>query len=157
MKLVIPSFDGDYFFLSNFYEFPVTYPVHDRPVVMPTNEHAFQAAKYKTMDPDYPLAQVDYFEAVAKASTPGEAKKLGRSVKIDPVKWDDIKIDVMKEVCWNKFKDDQMKSLLLATGPAMLVEGNTWGDTFWGRSNGRGYNMLGVILMEIRGYWRNNE
>lgn len=155
-KLIIHKFEGNYFFLSNFYEFPVEYSVHYRPVALKTNEHAFQAAKYKAMDPDYPLAQVDYFEAVAKAKTPGEAKGLGRKVKINTEKWDSIKIDVMREVCWNKFQDEKMKELLLATGPAMLVEGNTWGDTYWGRSNGRGYNMLGVILMEIRGYWRNS-
>jgi len=157
MTYVIPKFEGDYFFLSNFYEFPVEYNIYDRPVSLKTNEHAFQAAKYKAMDADYPLAQADYFESVVKADTPGEAKGLGHKVKIDTGKWDSLKIDVMREVCWNKFKNDRMKSLLLATGPAMLVEGNTWDDVFWGRCNGKGYNMLGVILMEIRGYWRINE
>lgn len=24
---------------------------------------------------------------------------------------------------------------------------------FWGRVDGKGYNKLGVILMEVRGYW----
>lgn len=158
MTFVISSFTGDYSFLSNFYEFPVKYSVSDfRPVVMPTNEHAFQAAKYKAMDRDYPLAQVDYFESVANVSTPGEAKQLGRKVKIATGLWNDIKIEVMREVCWNKFRHDDMKHLLLSTGPAMLVEGNDWNDHYWGRCGGKGYNMLGVILMEIRGYWRNNE
>ena len=41
----------------------------------------------------------------------------------------------------------------------MLVEGNDWGDKFWGRcldkSTGKmvGLNTLGVILMEERGLW----
>jgi ribA/ribD-fused uncharacterized protein len=154
VNLVVPKFEGNHFFLSNFYEFPVEYPVHDQIKVLRTNEHAFQAAKYKAMDEDWPLKQAEYFESVVKAKTPGEAKGLGRKVKIDAAKWDSIKIDVMREVCWNKFKDESMKALLLSTGPAMLVEGNTWGDKFWGRCDGHGYNMLGVILMEIRGYWK---
>jgi predicted NAD-dependent protein-ADP-ribosyltransferase YbiA (DUF1768 family) len=39
----------------------------------------------------------------------------------------------------------------------MLVEGNNHGDTFWGRVDGKGYNMLGVILMELRGIYREKE
>jgi predicted NAD-dependent protein-ADP-ribosyltransferase YbiA (DUF1768 family) len=39
------------------------------------------------------------------------------------------------------------------------VEGNTWGDKYWGRcldtATGKmvGLNKLGVLLMEERGYW----
>ena len=39
---------------------------------------------------------------------------------------------------------------LLATGKATLVEGNSWGDTFWGVCRGKGKNMLGKILMRVR-------
>ena len=31
-----------------------------------------------------------------------------------------------------------------------LVEGNTWNDTLWGVCEGKGRNILGIILMEIR-------
>ena len=40
--------------------------------------------------------------------------------------------------------------LLLATGDAKIVEGNTWGDVFWGVCNGVGENHLGEILMKVR-------
>lgn len=43
-----------------------------------------------------------------------------------------------------------MRARLLETGDAMLIEGNTWGDTFWGVCNGQGLNVLGNLLMEIR-------
>lgn len=39
---------------------------------------------------------------------------------------------------------------LLATGNCHLVEGNNWGDYFWGSVNGHGENHLGRILMDIR-------
>ena len=32
----------------------------------------------------------------------------------------------------------------------MLIEGNEWGDTFWGTCDGIGENHLGKILMRIR-------
>ena len=33
---------------------------------------------------------------------------------------------------------------------ARLVEGNKWGDQFWGMCRGYGLNRLGGILMQIR-------
>ena len=35
-------------------------------------------------------------------------------------------------------------------GICILVEENTWGDSFWGTVNGRGENQLGQILMDVR-------
>ena len=44
-----------------------------------------------------------------------------------------------------------LKMRLLATGDAVLVEGNTWNDVVWGvNQNGVGENHLGKILMRIR-------
>lgn len=44
------------------------------------------------------------------------------------------------------------KLMLLATGDAVLKEGNTWNDVFWGVSlkTGQGENNLGKILMRVR-------
>ena len=39
---------------------------------------------------------------------------------------------------------------LLATGDAELIEGNTWGDRYWGIVNGAGENRLGTLLMDRR-------
>jgi predicted NAD-dependent protein-ADP-ribosyltransferase YbiA (DUF1768 family) len=39
---------------------------------------------------------------------------------------------------------------LLATGNRPLIEGNDWGDTFWGQVDGRGENHLGELLLKIR-------
>ena len=41
---------------------------------------------------------------------------------------------------------------LLATGDAELIEANTWNDRVWGvdRETGRGQNLLGRALMQVR-------
>ena len=40
--------------------------------------------------------------------------------------------------------------MLLATGEEYLVEGNTWGDKYWGVCGGIGLNHLGKLLMQVR-------
>ena len=61
------------------------------------------------------------------------------------------KIDIMYNICKAKFtQNETLKTKLLKTGDAMLIEGNTWGDKIWGQVNGVGENNLGKILMRIR-------
>lgn len=58
----------------------------------------------------------------------------------------------MYTVCLAKFtQKPELEAMLLATGDKVLVEGNTWGDTEWGVCDGVGKNLLGKILMRIRG------
>lgn len=133
----IDRFTGDYFFLSNFYKAKTCY----QGIVYPTSEHAFQAAK--TLDP---------FGRrwIAAQGSPSMAKKLGRATILRP-NWDDIKIAVMLEVLIGKFNGHQnLADALVATGDAELVEGNDWGDRFWGTSGGSGRNVLGKLLMYLR-------
>lgn len=80
---------------------------------------------------------------------PYEAKKYGRALNLRG-DWDEIKLGVMKWGLKKKFSQPKFKDLLLATGNQELIEGNTWGDTFWGVCNGVGENHLGKLLMEIR-------
>jgi hypothetical protein len=87
--------------------------------------------------------------AITDAPTPGESKKLGRRC---PVRedWEEIKLSVMEELVRSKFSNPKLSQKLLETNDKLLVEGNTWGDTFWGVCNGRGENHLGKILMKVR-------
>lgn len=134
---MIDSFDGFYRFLSNFYLYSITVDG----VNYPSTEHAFQAAK--TNDPTEKFA-------IANASTPGKAKRIGRKVKLRP-DWESVKIQVMTDLVRQKFsKDRDLRQKLLDTGDEELVEGNRWGDRFWGISGGSGDNWLGQILMQIR-------
>jgi len=82
--------------------------------------------------------------------SPNEAKRLGRRVNLRK-DWEDIKIDIMYEINVAKFtQNENLKEMLLKTGSAKLVEGNTWHDTFWGVCNGAGRNELGKILERVR-------
>lgn len=132
----INFFEGDYYFLSNFYPCTIEYMGE----LWPSTEHAFQAAK--TLDPTDQLT-------IRMAGTPGLAKRLGRKVPLR-ADWEEIKDAVMIEVCTKKFSQPEFAVRLLATDPAVLIEGNTWGDRYWGVAGGRGQNKLGLILMSIR-------
>jgi len=122
--------------LSNFY--PATVGLHD--IEYPTVEHAYQAAK--GIGPESR-------KYVREAPTPGEAKRRGRDI-LHRGDWEDLKLSVMENLLRQKFANDPLRSMLLATGNEELVEGNNWGDRFWGRCNGEGENRLGELLMKIR-------
>lgn len=162
MTYVIPKFEDEYHFLSNFHNSPITIkPANMGELVFPTGEHMFQALKYKAAYSDgsdyYKERDLKYVKQVISHEEPNWAKKIGRTVTIDTEKWDRIKIDMMRQTVWEKFaQHSDLRERLLDTGPAMLVEGNTWGDKFWGRVDGAGFNMLGCILMEVRGAYRWN-
>ena len=139
---MIFEFDGDYAFLSNFYEAPCDYEgIH-----YPTVEHAFQAAK--TLD-------INGRKAIAAAPTPGKAKRMGRSVVLRP-DWEEVKVDVMRDCLRSKFRNTNLRRLLLATGDEELMEGNFWHDNVWGNclceecQDTPGRNMLGMLLMDLR-------
>ena len=134
---VIDSFSGEFEFLSNFYPADITY----EGIFYFTNEHAFQAAKTFNL-----IEKM----AISAMETPGKAKRAGREVTLRP-DWEDVKYNIMKEICYIKFGSNlSLRYNLLQTGDAELIEGNTWNDTCWGVCNGVGTNWLGQILMEIR-------
>jgi ribA/ribD-fused uncharacterized protein len=133
----IDVFTGPYFFLSNFSESPVEFEGDTYPTV----EHAYAAAK--TQDPNER-------ERFRFATTPGEAKRIGRNVALRSG-WDDMRVEVMRGLLEKKFAlHNELALKLLSTGEAELVEGNTWGDRFWGVCRGQGRNQLGQLLMHRR-------
>lgn len=72
--------------------------------------------------------------------------------------WEKVKDDVMREAVRAKFtQNEHLKKTLLSTGDAALVE-HTVNDSYWGDGgNGKGKNMLGKILMEIREEIKNDK
>ena len=137
---MITSFSDDFEFLSNFYPSPITI----ENTLFPTVEHAFQS--FKSTNPSD-------MQRIANIKTPGQAKRLGRKIEVRK-DWKLVKINVMRLCLKLKFANPVLKEKLLATGDAVLIEGNNWGDTFWGQTNkdGKwiGKNMLGILLMELR-------
>jgi len=133
----ITRFAGEYSFLSNFHPSPVEWMGFK----VETVEHAFQLAK--TLDREAR-------RAIAQASTPAKAKRLGRDVQLRPG-WEESKSALMGALLVQKFtRHLDLAQALLSTGQVELVEGNDWGDTFWGVCGGRGRNQLGHQLMEVR-------
>lgn len=125
--------------LSNFASFPIE--VHGR--VWATSEHFFHGQKY---------AGTDWEERVRATAAPWEAAELGRRRDL-PLRpdWERVKIDVMRVALRAKFTQHPvLRDLLVSTGGRRLIE-HTGNDSFWGNGGtGRGRNMLGILLAELR-------
>lgn len=150
---VVTEFRGEYAFLSNFFEGRFCW----RGIDFPTGEHAFSYAKTGFLKPVTESKMRAYERSILEAPTPAKAKYHGRSLPLDVDEWDKRKVQYMREIVHARFANDlsgqALAGKLINTGAMLLVEGNDWGDTFWGRCKGKGFNTLGAILMEERGYW----
>jgi len=139
----INIFDGENAFLSNFLERIITFDNKK----FRTNEHAFQWKKTLNSHEQ---------SLIQNAKTPGQSKREGRNCTLRK-DWEQIKKQVMFDIVMAKFSQHQdLKAKLLATGDAILIEGNVWHDNTWGNCtcnrciNIKGQNLLGLILMQVR-------
>lgn len=133
------STTGDYGYMSNF----AHYPVVMNGKTYRTSEHYFQSQKFIGTNVE---------SKIRETKSPKEAAKLGRSRDYPLRKdWQSVKVNVMKLVVLAKFQQNEdIAKLLVETGDAKLVE-HTENDSYWGDGgNGKGKNMLGQILMEVR-------
>lgn len=143
----IESFQGEYRWLSNFWPCNILY----EEFIYPSVENAYQAAKTLSFSKEpYLFGHVETnLRKPFTLCSAAEAKKLGRQVAIRS-DWEEIKLSVMKSLSREKYKHVTLRQHLIDTGDAELIEGNTWGDTYWGVCKGVGENHLGRILMKIR-------
>ena len=133
----IAEFQGEYRFLSNFYPAVVEF----EGITYPHVEGAYQSAK--TLD-------MNERRRIAAIADPAEAKRAGRALKYRD-DWEAVKFDVMETCVRYKFTHHpELRAKLLATGNALLEEGNNWGDRIWGVVDGVGENRLGKLLMKVR-------
>lgn len=133
---MIKVFDGEYAFLSNFYERKVEY----NGITYGSSEAAFQAQKTKNTEERLQFATL----------TPMQSKRKGRKVALRS-DWEEVKLAEMYHIVLAKFtQNPDLAEMLIATGDEELVEGNYWHDTFWGVCEGEGLNYLGKILMKVR-------
>lgn len=124
-------------FLSNFYPCVIQYGRF----TFQSSECAYMSAKREDVE----------WKEFCESNPPAVVKKKSRTIKLR-ADWDRIKIQVMFDVLRLKFAIPELRDKLLATGDQQLIEGNTWGDTFYGVDvrTGIGRNFLGRILMKIR-------
>lgn len=135
VDLPIAGFSGEFRFLSNFWPAKV---VLDG-VSYPSTENAYQAAKTDGL-----------LREPFVSCTASQSKRLGRDVAMR-ADWSAVKLDVMRDLIEQKFAPGTaLSAQLMATNHRLLVEANTWGDTFWGQCNGKGHNHLGRLLMVQR-------
>lgn len=135
----ITEFENEYYFLSNFYEVSIEYDG----LTYGSSEAAFQAQKCMTNEEKLAFTK----------HNPDESKIAGKRVNLRS-DWEEVKIRIMEEILRAKFtQHEDIAQKLINTGERDLIEGNDWGDIFWGADihTGEGDNHLGKILMKIRG------
>lgn len=138
-------YEQDFYVLSNFSAFNLEW----KGLTFPTSEHAYHWEKFT---PNY-TALRDY---IRQAPSAHEAFKLAeRNKHCRREDWDDVKVDVMRDILRAKAQQHPyVMRKLLATGDRELVE-NSWRDGFWGWGPHRdGQNMLGKLWMQVRSEMR---
>lgn len=116
-------------------------------VEYPTAEHAYQAGK-----PRKPEVR-DWILAAPSPSLVAMAAHGLYTWDIVPG-WSKIKFDRMRGVLSAKFtQHEDLRMLLISTQNALIQETprtDTSVNRTWGIVNGKGKNMLGILLMELR-------
>lgn len=133
-------YEQDFYVLSNFSAFILQWKGRR----FDTSEAAYHWEKF----PDAPAVQ----DLIFDSPSAHEAFKLAeRNKHLRRPDWDEVKIDVMREILRAKANQHEyVRRKLLATGDRILVE-DSWRDSYWGWGPNRaGQNMLGKLWMEVR-------
>ncbi|HTH72286.1 MAG TPA: NADAR family protein [Candidatus Pristimantibacillus sp.] len=144
----VERFRGEHFFLSNMY--PLAVPISSEVgLLVPTSEHAYQSAKFVDPEAQYLIASLETGKEAKRAAH--RLEEQGAVLRAD---WDVAKAGIMLTIVRDKFtRNADIAEMLLATGNEELVEGNPWGDRFWGVDpvgSRNGLNHMGKILMIVR-------
>lgn len=128
---------------SNLYRRPIQFEGE----TFPTSEHAYQAGKAR---------KPEVREWVLAAPSPALVAMAAHGLYYWDIApgWSQTKFDRMRGVLRAKFtQHEDLKELLLSTGSARLIESTRVDNEvnrLWGEVNGKGRNMLGQFLMELR-------
>lgn len=131
-------FRDKYYFLSNMYPCKIEMIINGQKVQFKCVESAFQAQKNLSLASTF--AKLNGFEA----------KKLGRKITITSPDWKKERLIAMKNVLLAKFTQNPLLKEKLLKVEESIIEENTWNDTFWGICNGKGENVLGKMLQDIK-------
>jgi ribA/ribD-fused uncharacterized protein len=128
---------------SNLYRRPIIFEGRE----YLTAEHAYQAGK---------PSKYEVREWILSAPSPSLVAMAAHGLyswDIMP-QWSKTKFDRMRGVLHAKFtQHHDLRNLLVSTGSCRLVESGTADNAvnrLWGEVNGKGKNMLGLMLMQLR-------
>lgn len=163
---IIEKFQGTY--LSNFYAAPVV----RNGITYPSVEHAYQAAKFSSetfsslneeqkkalsevlREKGYAEPIKDFGTIFTEPTIPsGITKTVANKLRewgFVRKDWDDTRIEIMINLLLQKYSIPELRDKLKDTKDLYLMEGNDWEDTLWGVCDGKGKNMLGRTIMNIR-------
>lgn len=128
---------------SNLYKRPIEFEGE----TFPTAEHAYQAGKPR---------KAKVREWILAAPSPSLLAMAAHGLYYWDIRpgWSKIKFDRMRGVLRAKYtQHEDLRDLLLSTCGQELIETATVDNAvnrLWGQVNGRGENMLGRLLMELR-------
>lgn len=154
---MINQFRGENYFLSNMYIVDKPLLTHDE-IYVPTSEHFYMSSRFKRKKDRVAVAHARAEDGDERIFADGLAAKDLAHKLIDAgkphFKTPYERVQLMHRAIFTKFiTNPDLAYKLIETGKEQLVEGNSWGDRFWGVSpvdNGTGNNYLGIILMNVR-------
>jgi ribA/ribD-fused uncharacterized protein len=148
---------GPFGFLSNLYRMPIPFWL---PEERDGADRLFRkAASFRNTEAAYQYgkpAKQEVADWIVAAPAPHLCAAAAHALFVFDVRpdWGTVKIDRMRRVLRIKFDRHEQYTLwqsLIDTGDAALIEESKT-DAFWGTGKkGNGKNMLGVLLMELRG------
>lgn len=158
----VPEFGGHDRVFSNMTKMPVAWGDDVTPLrVWPCNELPYVLGK--TREPGVRQALVEAHDSAGTDDPEAGGKKVktaGARIAVRP-DWDQMKLGHMRLLVEDKIRrNPTFAATVLATGSGAIVEGNYWGDTFWGVATrdvpkkgvkaGEGANNLGRLIMAER-------
>ena len=128
-------------FLSNDYYQPIEYDQQSYPAI--TN--AFMASKFANKSLRHEIAKMSQTNAVKRTL----------NYRVTTPDWYNRAYDIMYDLLVIKFNDPEMRRQLLDTGDDQIIYDNLIHDNDFGcccckKCNGKGKNLLGKYLMQIR-------
>lgn len=140
MLNLINNFTGNYDFLSNDFDWNITYDN----VIYKNATSAFIAQRF-------PRAIRHLFRNCSGVKARRIEKKLIKRDVVTRPNWEELKIDFLVSIVCEKFKQSSiLTNKLISTGDTVLI--NTADDLFLGFNGSKGFNALGKCLMKVRKY-----
>lgn len=133
-------YEREFYVFSNFSSFMLEW----KGLVFPTSEHAYHWEKF--------VGNPEIQHKIITARSAHDSLKIAHEYRQQYIaNWDDIKLDVMTDICRAKLQQHPyvMKKLMQTSGRPIIED--SWRDDYWGWGpNQDGNNHLGKIWMKLR-------